>query len=831
MRFDLEVNIVSQLTSTGLKKLSSMFYDTTSDNKIAPIQWDVSGTVNPLRANAGGINTANYLGLAAIPDNYFTSGVKTTADLNLRSLMIRENIICPLFDGGDVMFYRYDYRWSRNNITKKSTYADEFGVYVCDLDADVDPASVQVFTLKLSDPGYIGYYRNFSFVDSALITFSVINKIDLPQRSELNTIYACRDTCEVFESTQTGELRCTFIGVKFLEYMPIVPAHGDAVVINEVGLFLNVGNVWKDIIADRVFKTSKADYKFTIKPDPFTGTLIALINSPKIMYFNQKIGTAPAGMRGLAGLTEFPINSIDIQGLPNYRVLNSAVLVTNDGTIDKDIVASYDIVPMVTYQQTGRIGLEDVVYQNINITPSAIKFKSGLICAYNTFAPTLDTAEGGHIPIPLQLSITTDKSEISITEGVKVTATITGIDNIPIKGAKVSLSITNKDQDVVKWLSGDGITFDTYTGLDGTSDAILMSTRGRYGWYIQKEWVSGKSITIPFDIMTEDASRCYLYIITADDPILGKLNARADKIETNVFDYYTRAGRIDSYECLGRKIAYITMSTGYTGSQKFLRSSFIKPNAVMPITNDTIWLRNAYIKGLKDDPTVTLKTIMDYQDASQFTFIKPTSLDNTHTDIDRAKGWDPLWLVSSNAIESRKVEFAKGSRLIYDDIIPGQDVDRVVGYWLITGNSGSVDVKATFEDDNTGIKLTSDSVSLLLTNYIKSEYEFLLGGDNVTDQNTTLGIFGYYTVSEYMNNPMGVNSCGYYCKNSDASIDTGNKCRHQNLDYRKFYLPDNAGLNCIRTPEWEKQMTLNPVDCCPGLSAAFINPFILLPEK
>ena len=862
MRFDMEVNIVGSLTADGLNLLANMFYS--QNNLITPMHYDSVAVSTEKNSTSADLDVSKFNKFRNVKDNAFISGVATQDSLSIFKMLIRENIIIPMFNGGDLLFYKYKYRWSINNIVKLSEWNQDVHAYSCILDDDADDASIQVFTLKLADPGYLGYNKEFTFVDYSRIQVKKIMKVDLPQKSSLNIIYCCMDSKEIYEVSSTSANTYKVFDIDFVQdVLPIYPALQDRWVV--VGdktdlIYFHNGYNWNNIVADRAFRLSIDDYKFVTYNDPLSANKrILLTNCKRILYSNLKIGSGPNRQRVMAGLPEFPTKNLTVNGITQdstgdlyYNVLESAILLTNKTAADYDIVASFEVYPLVTYTQTSRISRDDVVYGNVNITPSGINFKNGILCVYNTFSPTIATEYGSYIPLPTQLTMTTDKNEVNALEGVKVKAQLSGIDGIPIKGAKIKFKL-NQDptEKLAQWMGSGTSEFESFTGVDGATDAILMQMISKYGFFIQKEWVSGNVINVPFNLGSINTSRIYLYVITADDPILGKLSAKSSIGEQPISDYYNGPGRLDSYSINGRKIAYVKMNTKYLPGSRILQSSYIKPTSTIKFSNKRMTIKDLYIQqDITKNITMVNKTgessfQVPLDDQTAYThFTIPTGGEVNHIN---AAGWDPNYLPEATkttyTVKDIEVVVKDGVSIIYEDQLPGTTGDpqdnRIVGYWLITGSGGNVGVSCSFDSDM--VSLESEEVEINVSNYIKSEQEFIISESDITNQNAVLGSFGYYSISEFLKNPYNMSANVYCCIYSDpvthscinkSSVDIVDQATGliTKKKVSSFYALDSANsTTCVHSPNYDA--TLPSAQRCLGLDAHYVNPFILHVQK
>jgi hypothetical protein len=153
--------------------------------------------------------------------------------------------------------------------------------------------------------------------------------------------------------------------------------------------------------------------------------------------------------------------------------------------------------------------------------------------------------------------------------------------------------------------------------------------------------------------------------------------------------------------------------------------------------------------------------------------------------------------------------------LTYND--PFEVDSEILGYWLVTDRT--IKVQAEYNDEY--VQLKSEILEINMQS-LQSESAFTLTGLNTPGLSSTISEFGYLSISDYIKSPFKLNSCSYYCINSDA---VNKKCRHKNLSYQKNFILDIGGIGCARTNAYE---LANPtVGNCPGLNARLVNPFIL----
>jgi hypothetical protein len=310
------------------------------------------------------------------------------------------------------------------------------------------------------------------------------------------------------------------------------------------------------------------------------------------------------------------------------------------------------------------------------------------------------------------------------------------------------------------------------------------------GYYIQKEWVSGSVITLPFKLNNLNTNGIYTYFITSDDPILGK---KYKTIYDNEFTESYRTNDLASYEMNGRKIAYVSLQD----NNGTLISKFIKPVGIKYLINKNVKFRNLYSNTRVSQNAVVMQSQISGSSVSS---------------LGAADGAYPNGKVPNNRIDIYQFTADDVTQIEFSKPIPMPS--NVAGLWMIT--DASVKIQASYADSL--ITLESDVVSVELQN-IKSENSFILNKYNTSLGASQLGVFGYLTVSEYLKNPYGLNSFSMYCIHSDCIYK---KCMHQDKNIQKNFILDDGKIGCIHNHEWDLENSI-----CPAQNAYLINPFIM----
>ena len=762
MRFDLEMNIVGQLTQNGLNKISNILYD--SDNKIDgyinPATWDLKTLVSDGLENVGNISLDKYNFLKEVTPIVYRSGVLNDNNLIFNKYLIRDNIITPLFYGGFAYLHNYLFPWSNNVITKTLSISNN--IYSYTLDNDVDIYSIEVYTLRLKYPGYVTYNKKYVYVDP------------------------------VYNKDKTINLKLTW-------------------------------------------KSSKEDYKFTVSDENNRKILYA--NTDIIKYENMNYGTVQPGTVKSYGIPEFPVKdlkSIDSTGTDisnSVKEFTSIIRAKNETTSPMNVTSSWTVTPIVSYSQTSRQDNIDIVYKNINMLPNSLMFKDGMLCLHNMYGSpggTIFSDNGSVILFPFSIELTSDKDSLSQYDSVKLTARVLSADEIPVKGANVKFNILTTDS---KFVESGSDTFESITGIDGSAYSSIIVNKNKTGWYVQKEWITNDTITLPFDIRTDNINEFYTFIVTNDDPVLGKLFPRIDNTnykpslndrtlrdalnrdEAPLIEVYSRPKSLDTYKISGRKIAYVELKQDSLSNK--LTSKFIKPISIERHKTARIRFRDLYIQS-------TFESIMTHDNIPETLTLSQDPPDDYPLTITGHKsGTIPKRSgLTSDALSVYKAEVYDATIIKFAEPLP--DNVRLAGLWIITGASGSIEVNATLTDKSNSISLVSNTLKIPIINFIKSEYSFILSDTRVPGYNTTIDPFSYFTVSEYLDNPFKLNSCTYSCIYSDC---INKKCMNKNIDGQQYYILDSQGITCVHTPEYDNTLPLERR--CPAVEARYVNPFVM----
>lgn len=797
MRFDLEYISVGGLTKEKLSEFSDILYG--ENATISPMLWDTKYASSIV--NRGDINTANFSNFNREVDNFFVSGLVPTSTISLNSIIKKDGTVTLLFNGGDFLTYRRKSSWSNNTISSLLDFDQISGYYTLKLDNDTDLSSIYICTLSVLDQKYFQLKKEFIFVEyDGISIVSTFNSSD-----------------------------------------------------------------------------KKMDYIYTIKDN------ILYLSSNKIEY-TMSLGTYLSG-NAIFYLPEFPAKDILINGFndTDYKVESGAIIFNNykenkirPGT---EVNISYSVAPIITFKQAGRSNKEDIIFKNVNVSPRSLNFKSGTIGLYNCFSKNIE---------PINITFSKNiPSQIGYKDTIKITATLRGIDNMPVQlisksGKSITLNIIS---DNAKWQETDTAEFISDTGIDGSLSATLGIDKEKVGFYIQKEWVSNidgrGTITIPYTFPMhgtsttgygqDDLKKIYLYTIYNNDPILGKIAYK--DLETPIIEYTTyipsigdtekeiQENTLNSYYLNGKKVAYVKLLQSSNPSNT-LTSLFVKPTKV-EIKNDIpffyrelfIKSKNITIKVRGTDgncykcirlhrssygnrpaigphwqnfweldtsykPIVNWELNKRYFVSEQFIGVVSSQMD-TSTEISRdttivTDGRYKTGVLPDDILKIMSTSAKTATVITYNDPLPTSDPD-VIGYWMVTDRT--IQIQAEYNDEY--IRVLSDILEINMQS-LQSETAFTLTGIDTPQASSSISEFGYLSISDYIKSPFKLNSCSFYCINSDA---VNKKCIHKNLSYRNNFLLDDGGIGCSRTIDY--QLAHPEIGECPGLNAKLVNPFIL----
>ena len=850
--FDIEINITSKLTQDGLDNVNKYFYDNTQDSTISQAIWDKTFLPNASDIDQTILKNYQFSNYKNISPADFISTQSSNSDFQISKLYIKNNSIVPLVGSGNAKFHRTPYTFSNDAFTLPAKYDEVFDRFYLDLStSDPNLIDIRIFTNGIVD-GIADIKKEFNFVDVSSFTITQIAQAYLPKITSRNNFYVVVDSNDnpiaVYGATHNSKNTWLF---DIKEYGTFnrdnVPNSGDVFYDTDLNkIFINKGNYFVDFIHEIAFKRNTNSYQYTYEKSS-TGSYVAYIklNSNKSQINNLKLGTIPqGGTAGIFSLPEYPATGISFS--PNtltYTEYNTSVAVDNPSGDAVDIFINYTLTPLVTSSRRNFTGNDSRILKT-DLAPNSCNYKNGTLCLFNTEADTT--------LVPAKLTIEVSSDSLSILGSVKATATLSNEDGLPVEGKEVSISIINDSLGTTS-IAGSGTTsISGFTNMAGQFSTSIINERSGFGWYLDKAWAGDKSISagslvgssnigdrksifVPFEIGTTSPSSIYLYMVTADDPILGMQTTSDDAHVKKIKDYYTN-NTLSSYNIAGRCIAYVDIEYF---SETVIKSTFIKPILVSKLSDTTkkIPIKNLYVTNTNSSKPNTSNTIAN----------NPTGFEiGANTATSSIAGWDNNWLITPDYFQYKEATNLQSCyKITFGSDIPGYDDPNVVGYFLIADTTGIVDINATYHDSSYNFDLTSDPIGIILSNFITSDTPFTLTEGTFDNVNNILGTFGYYTVSDYMKSPFGLSSCSVVCQYSDGekkcirptTVDPqGHLLINYNGDYFKF--------NNEKIIDYCKNTSSSPVDpitglatntvhddnialACPGYSGKLINQFIL----
>lgn len=529
---------------------------------------------------------------------------------------------------------------------------------------------------------------------------------------------------------------------------------------------------------ENTFLSSTEDYQFTIRNNK------VILNTDYIEIDNKIIGVGNGATR-MFPLPEFPCKEIEVYGYNSseYEIVNG-LLIFKTGSVpnlNEDISIRYTADPIVCYKKSTDTR-DDIVFIKNTISPNNLGFSNGVICMYNSYQNQEQPS-----------SIILESESINVDSNIyRLTAKVTNPIGMPLKNKNIRINIL---EDGALFSNNNSDTIVCKTSMTGEASTIVYGDFSKLGFYVQKEWVSGNTITLPKDIDIDNLNNVFLYLVMNDDPILGK--AYAYSSDKSIEEYYKKDD-ITSYYVTGRKIAYLEL----INKDGKLTQKYKKPNNIEKLTNQNILFRN-----LKIGSVNTTSLIVGINS------IKPTSL--AYVTIPPSGMYKPN-ILPQNKLQIYQKTFPTVTKFTFDTNIP--KTDAINGYLLIFNNT--VDIKASYTDDNVTITSNTEQVSI---KNIKSELPFMISGISMQDRSTALNDLSYMTVSDYIMNDYNLLPNTYGCIYSDI-IDK--KCINSNKAFRSNYKVDNKNLMCIHTPDYDN--TISEIQRCTGKDCQVLNPFILL---
>jgi hypothetical protein len=892
--FDLEIQKVSELTNAGITKLSDIYYGST--DLMTSARWGSALCLDKSFYKTTKPLSLRYQALKNVSCKSFISHVGSTGAFSIYKLLLKRGSTIPMWTAGIATFFRIKVRISNNNFRELAKYDALFDRYYGPIGVSASVYDIDVTINKI--------YQGTADISKDFIVsrhVSTVAKVDtIPKLAERYSIFVNGDKlyCSRYSTTVVEIADITYAeDWKSFEYK-VDLVDGDVfydttynkVFIKEDGKLYNYQHRLS-------FEESRDDYCFIVEPDMYTENNpdTIYISNFKDQYTNDELGTiSPASIvEGVLvpktqffTVKEYPFT---LDNIKFYNASNAEVITGISCTIIRNvvkvttsltstairIVASYKVVPIISLNRSAWPVDKDVRHFLADFSPNIVSFTNGTICLFGK--------ESDMSLRPASLTVSTNKDSVDkdgkiivpVLEAlgnIRVTATLKNIDEVPLSGRNVTLSVVDDIFKMGKWAGDPDANFQAKTNMAGEINGTLINSQMKFGWCLQKEWAGDVLLTpdqkhmvfdtrgipqrdpltknrlyIPFETGLLDPNRVYLYMITADDPILGMVaaywnNNTGEYVEdksfvgTKVKEYYGRSGQLSSYDLVARKIAYVDiMSVVNSDNSLSIETRFKKPKAIKVVTGKEIIVRDSVIYsnllsiGIKDDAKTLLTKYLESTEVNDFEVID--QLTTFYTD---RFGWDNKWLLSENKVTYLKVKPTYCSYIEFETDVPGLDDPNVIGYFMIADLGGKILVQAEHVDETTATVITSNKLAIDIESYIKSQSAFTLAENKPSDfhVNNFIGSFGYMSISDYVDSPFGINACSMICRFSHGK----QKCRRPaekdvlgnvTLSYRDTYhVTDDSVYNmwCLHSDEYDAQPG---VVACPGRESRLVNPFLL----
>lgn len=835
MTFDLELNVISELTITGLKKLTCLTYGNTSDvysSFLTPInryKLDSKIASSWVSNSIVRLNTASYKNLIDVASNKFNSYV--ISGLGLQGLCSRKLSIVPCINEGSVFFNKYIVNLSRRNNKSLISLDTTFNTYRKLIPSNTNIDDIYTYKSSFEDIQYVRKHtRAYNYYNLELIEGD-INYNSKPRINTIYLTYTVTNDIATYNNIYTASL-------DGYEYYHIAT-------INKSGSMTDISSLTDDhdclYDTDRKLIFIKLDgciynlstyltffykpcdtHSYTIEEDVSNSLQYVVLSDKVISYSSISIGSFT--LTGTS-ITDIPVRILPLLEAPNNNTLNIVVtcnntdwetvyngsyhalngndctMITVFNPIDATytVTGSYTVSPVIVTSRTS-INTVDSLAQSLktDITPIDTNFKNGAICIVNNDSDLLnlpfdETGTKGKDAIVLSTKELND-DPVKILDTRTLVATITNTSGIPIPNANVLFQFIDSDREPtddsnLKFVNGNNHEMLCKTNIAGKAFATLEPKAAQYGYYIQKEWCANNEIMLPFIMPVSNVDDVYLYIVLADDPVLAQANTDItlpyyDTIKKPI-ELYNTASDLRSYQLTGRKIAYVTTSYETVGGSPALRATFIKPASIEQRTNQIVKARHAFVSYLSTNniPISGTNGFFDYGNYDE----ELVSISNYGSAVDKI-GWESSWIPTSykdinnisQAIAIDKVQVVelnipKCTTLTFTSGIPGLNHDNVIGYFLLANSNGSSKLRAQYIDDAFyGVAAYSNTIDIETEKFYLPDSTLLLAQSGaINDHNLTFRYsdFGFYNISEYIKSPFGLNACKLICKYSNANPD------------------------------------------------------------
>lgn len=878
MRYDIEINITDILSETGKEKLSNMLFNSTSTLQPAYFNNASITSINPIDLSRYRFRLDEDKFLYLDPYKYI-SRISDSEDFQLSKVLIKHGKFIPFVKSGLAYFFNYSVPFARDLVRKNIEYDEDFG-YKIRLPEDVDYSSIRVTTTALPENNIPLIDNVYEFIDQTLVQIDVVYDTlpELHNRNKILVLIVDDKVEGIYSTVSSRKPKLIFDKDNILEGSLAslgLLTNGKALVdLLNLTIISKKNNRLYNLRHKYIFKLSSKKNLYLIDRDTRDNHLYIYLNSEKILYEQDFIESSIQYNKAsnYYYFTRYPIQDVSIQvygsynpnliGIYNYleqidpatseilRIVynNTSLSVTNTGklldpiTNEPEEISVYGTVrgyisPIITYSRIGTRN-EDGKYLQYDISSLNTNFTNGTICLSSNEISTSTVASNLDFLYP-------EGKNINWLSSLDVLIRLTNKDGYPIPNKIVEVEIDDSEygniNDLVQISSTSADSkkhVSVRTSMNGDAVISLLNSNSSSHTYIQKQWVNNNKITIPYNIPVTNTGNIFLYMITADDPLLAQLEDRdiiglEEISQLRPYDYYTRDNDISSYYLEGRKIAYVSLQANeeISNNEYNIVSRFIKPTSISQLDDNLdsdIKLAYMYNPLIERDDSFTFDTFEDTFDPllARFTFAGNKNIVSGTL----PSKFDQKWSIQDDEFVYADINTDNYTVIEYN-YIPGIDDDNVIGYYIrYIPDTDTVKLKASFYDGNFNTTINSISEPLHIGSSYSSESHLVLSTESDA-KNSYIGPYSYLTISDYLNSSAETNATKYICKYSSSVIrgSSFNRCSHPDPDTRDYYEPnDLSNAFCRHCMEYDITIPLNKR--CPGLDEQLINPFILYSE-
>lgn len=891
MRYDIEINITDILDNSGKEMLSNMLFADTST--LAPA---IFNRINVLNIQPVDLTRFKFKFdqsmLSSLSPLKYISRVMNDGDFSLSRLLIKHGKFIPFLNPGTAIFYNYPVSFSYSNIRKNINfvdYATETQPVCCgyniQIPEDVDYSTIKIFSVGIPSGEMPQIENEYTYIDSDIVTIDIIydkmpevyhkNKIIINIVNEaVDGVYSTlvnRTVRKLFSKDVivTGSIKDSHL---------LLSNNGMALVDIENNVIINRKNdKLYNLKHQSIFTSSPEKNLYLVDRNPIDGNLYVFLNTARMFLEQQFIekDITFENPNRYVFFDKYPISNVGVflyenqivsdstigiyNSFGNYKdnnnyedyikivfndmgmsIVNTGILKDSNGTPVPISIAGIvrgTIMPIITFSRknTYTNNSKQLLY---DISVMETNFTNGTICLASNELSSNTVGTNLEFIFP-------NGQKINWLSSIDVKVKLTNKYNYPVPNKIIDIKLDKTLNDTVlisSANSSDGENVSVRTNINGEGSITLSNMNIDNYAYIQKEWVAGNKIMLPFKLNVTDPNNIFLFMITGDDPLQAQLSTvNINGIGSDFFeipkpyDYYNSSNDLSSYYIEGRKIAYVSLQANERVSEtKYsVISKFIKPLSINVNTVPTnFFIRNCYIYDLLitkyGDTYKTFSNIRTSfnSDIANFTF---SDVDFT-TQTSVSTRFDNNWLINNSYFTFSPIIANESTEIVYN-VIPGVQDDNVIGYFIrYIPDENTTTLTARYSDGNFNTTVSKTSNEIEVGTSVASENPLTLSTEP-DKKNSYLGPYSYLTLTEYLNSNCESTCTQYICKYSGAVYNgtIGNRCMHPTSTVREFYLAnDESNLFCKHTTDYD--LTLLPSQQCPGLDEQLINPFLLYSE-